>query len=105
VIRADLPTGIASAQIGHAAGESSPGNLPEGTYCIVLAARDEPELLVLESKLRAAGVGLRAIRESDPPYSGQLMALGLTPIPKSVGRRYLSCLPSYRGGAELKKAA
>src|SRR5262249_26483918 len=44
VVREDLETGIASAQIAHAAGESSPGDIPEGTYAIVLAVPDEASL-------------------------------------------------------------
>jgi hypothetical protein len=107
IVRADLPFGVAAAQIIHAAGESSPGRLPRGTYAVALAARDEAELSAIEARLRRAGVRLKAIRESDPPYSGRLMALGLTPMPKSVLRQHLSSLPLLYGkrGEPTKHAA
>lgn len=68
----------------HAAGESSPGSLPAGTYAVVLAAEGPEQLAKLQDALEAASVPHRAIVENDPPYSGQLMAIGLAPAPKST---------------------
>jgi hypothetical protein len=93
VIRADFPKG---ANIVHAAGESSPGNLPRGTYAVCLVVPGEKELWELEQRLRKAGLRFVSIVESDAPYTGQLMALGFAPAGKEVLRLYLSPLPLYR---------
>ncbi len=55
ILRRDLPHGLQVAQAIHAAGESSPGNLPDGTYAIALAVADEPALLREAERLRARG--------------------------------------------------
>jgi hypothetical protein len=82
------------AQTIHAAGESSHGLLlPEGTYAVALHARSELELQAVEAKLKAAGIPHRAIREPDPPYVGELMAIGIHPIAGEEVRRLLSSLP------------
>jgi len=96
IVRADLPRGIQSAQIIHAAGESSPGNLPEGTYAVSLTARDEVHLSLIAKKLRLAGVEFTMIREPDAPYLGALMALGLHPKRKEEIRRHVSELPKLK---------
>lgn len=81
----------------HAAGESSPGNLPSGTFAVVLSVPNEAMLETVAARLVDADILHYEIRESDPPYTGQLMAIGLRPVPRSVGRRVLSSLPLYRG--------
>lgn len=96
ILRRDLPSGVLVAQTIHAAGESSPGNLPPSTYAIALAVQNEQALLAVEERLRAAGVVLTSIREPDPPYHGSLMALGLHPAPKSHLKKHLSMLPLLR---------
>jgi len=68
-----------AAQLVHAAGESSPGNLPNGTHAIVLSAKDEQELLVIEHQLLEAQIPHRAIREPDEPWKNSLMAIGIVP--------------------------
>lgn len=92
IVRRDLPPGLACAQIIHAAGESSPGNLPDGTYAIALTA-EAPQLQDLARQLSEAGIAHRNIRESDAPFSGELMAIGVCPQPRSKLRRYFSTLP------------
>lgn len=77
----------------HAAGESSPGSLPDGTHAVVLAAPDEPALRCVAARLSLAGVAFAPIVESDAPWSGQLMALGLEPGRKESLRRFVSSLP------------
>jgi peptidyl-tRNA hydrolase len=96
IVRADLPRGMQAAQLVHAAGESSPGDLAEGTHAVVLTARNEAELVELERRLDLAGVAHVAIREPDAPYNGQLMAIGCVPARKEVLRRHLSSLPLLR---------
>lgn len=94
IVRSDLPLGFLAAQVVHAAGESSPGNLDPGTNAVVLGARDEAELAALERKLQRAGVPHVAIREPDPPWNGALTAIGLIPIEdRSTVKRLLSSLP------------
>ncbi len=99
IVRQDLPLGIVCAQIVHAAGESSPGDLPVGTCAVVLAVENEARLLALERLLVENSVQFAAIREPDPPYGGQLMALGLAPIDKSAVYPLLKKLPLLK---ELK---
>lgn len=82
--------------IVHAAGESSPGNLPEDTYAVVLAAWDELHIALIADALEARGVALTRVRETEPPYSGALMALGLAPARKETLRRHVSQLPLLR---------
>jgi peptidyl-tRNA hydrolase len=93
VVRPDLPRGVLAAQVVHAAGESSPGNLPSGTYAVVLQAREQA-LLELEHRLQEAGVRHRAIREE--AMSGQLTAIGIEPRRKSELKRLLSSIPLLR---------
>lgn len=92
IVRSGLPVGIQAAQVAHAAGESSPGNLETGTYAIVLQAGSDT-LSELEQRLKDAGVSHRAIRECDAPYSGDLLAIGLRPERRTKVRRYVSSLP------------
>jgi len=93
IVRSDLPAGILAANIVHAAGESSPGNLPSGTHAIVLTVPDEPALRAMRARLELAQVAHVACEEPDPPYHGALMSLGLTPGRKEHLRRYVSSLP------------
>jgi peptidyl-tRNA hydrolase len=94
IVRQDLPRGIQSAQCVHAAGHSAgAGQLPQGTYAVALATRDEGDLRALAERLKRAGLAHHLIHEPDPPFFGQLMAIGLEPNYKSKFRRYLSNLP------------
>lgn len=96
LVRPDLPRGLLAAQVVHAAGESaSETQLKSGTYAVVLQATGE-QLHVLAGELQAAGVEFRSIVESDPPYAGELMAIGLKPAPRAQIRRYVSSFPLLR---------
>ena len=81
-----------AAQLVHAAGESSPGNLPEGTYAIVLAVPNIAKLLALEKRLVDAGIPHKAIREPDEPYCNDLMSIGIVPMERQRVKQYLSSL-------------
>ena len=83
IVRKDLPAGQQIAQTIHAAGESSPGNLPPTTHAVGLHAKDEQDLLDLEARLRQDGIAHVAIREPDAPYNNQLMAIGIVPQVRS----------------------
>jgi hypothetical protein len=96
VLRQDLPYRVMVAQTIHAAGESSPGNLPNNTHAVALAVKDEAALLALEECLKAAGVPHVAIREPDPPWNGALMAIGFPPQDRAALRRFLSSLPTLK---------
>jgi hypothetical protein len=96
ITRADIPTGLQAAQLIHAAGESSPGNLKPHTYAIALTAPDERALEDLSFKLFRLGIPHKRIIESDAPWTGQLMALGLFPDSRNKLRKYLSHLPLLR---------
>ena len=96
VTRRNLPLGVIAANLVHAAGESSPGNLPEGTFAVVLAVPDEPALRAVAVRLELAGVAFVRVVEPDAPHNGALMALGLVPGRKEVLRRYVSSLPLLR---------
>lgn len=96
VVRADLPRGVQAAQIIHAAGESSPGNLSSGTNAVCLVVPDELTLERVANRLREKGVQLVRIEEPDSPWNGALMAIGLVPVRKEDVRRHLSSLPLLR---------
>lgn len=96
VVRSDIPRGIQAANIVHAAGESSPGNLPPGVHAVCLTVPNEHALLEVADKLGAAGVRFVSIVETDAPYTDSLMAIGCAPAAKEVLRRCLSALPLLR---------
>jgi hypothetical protein len=87
------------AQVIHAAGESSPGDLPPDTHAVALAAPDESALVQLEQRLIAAGVPHAAIREPDPPWANALMAIGLRPARRADVAWFVSNLPLLKGDA------
>lgn len=95
-VRQDLPRGIQAANLIHAAGFSSPGNLPPHTHAIALAVPDEAALWRLSDALHRAGIEHVRVIEFDEPFAGQLLAIGVAPRPKEVLRRYLSSLPLLR---------
>jgi len=95
VVRDDLPLGILAAQVVHAAGETSTGELQTGTSAVVLTASQDG-LLELSARLDEVNVPHKLVRESDYPYSGQLMALGVRPERRSKLKKYLSSLPLLR---------
>ncbi len=97
IVRRDLPPGVLAAQLVHAAGESSNGDLAEGTFAVVLAVADQAALSAERARLSLAGVAHVAIHEPDAPYDGALMAIGLRPGPRSQLRRHVAQLPLFRG--------
>lgn len=95
VIRRDLTPGQALAQATHAAGESGPATA--GTHAVVLAAEDETHLLALSQALRSAQIQHHQIFEPDPPWSGQMLALGIRPGPRTRAlRRIVGSMPLWR---------
>ncbi len=93
---------MAFAQLTHAAGESSDGNLNPGTYAVVLGVENERLLRRLARNLEAVKEPVHRVVESHGEYSGQLMALGLSPGPKSVRGRFLSNIPLASLGSFLE---
>jgi hypothetical protein len=94
IVRRDLSLGLLAAMCVHAAGESSPGGLPEDTHAVVLAADGEAALVALAEKLALAKVEHVVIRE--PDLGNAMMAIGLRPGRKEALRRHLSSLPLLR---------
>ena len=87
ISRTDVPLGDLCAQLIHAAGESSPGNLPEDTRAVSLGADSEFDLLKLEQQLKKRNIPHAAIREPDAPWNGQLMAIGIAPCRRSLVKK------------------
>lgn len=85
ILRRDLPLGVALAMTTHAAGESAflTWKLPSDTTAIVLGVDSEEDLIILADKLADAGIEQSLITESDPPWNGQLMAIGIVPGERS----------------------
>ena len=93
MVRADLPHGMQVAQIIHAAGESTPRRVPEGTIAVALHARDESHLREIAATLAAAQIAHHVVFESD----SQAMAIGLDPTTDRLRiRKVLSKLPLVR---------
>jgi hypothetical protein len=90
IIRKDIPIGHQFAQITHAAGESSPGNLPSNTHAVVLYALDEQELLRLGENLQKEGFNFCLIREPDAPYNGAATAIGIKPQMRTKALRKIT---------------
>jgi peptidyl-tRNA hydrolase len=95
-VRNDLPLGTLAAQVTHAAGASSPGNLPLNTTAVVLGVDSEQHLKEEEERLSREGVVFSAVREPDPPYNGQLMAIGVRPNERRNLEKYFEHLKLLR---------
>ena len=67
----------------HAAGESSPGELPADTHAVVLSA-DTVGLSALSARLTSESVPHSTVIENDPPYTNQLLAIGIAPDSKEA---------------------
>lgn len=86
--------GFQAAQIVHAAGETSPGDLPPNTNAIVLSVENETELLRMAKMLQLNGVRHLLVREIDPPFTNQCTAIGVVPLAERVKvKKFLSELP------------
>ena len=96
ITRRDLPLGTIAAQVAHAAGSGSERH-PDGTYVVVLSADTEESLRRVAAALHENDVAHTEVCESDAPYAGQLMAIGLELVrDRSLARKVLSCLPLLR---------
>ena len=74
----------------HATGESLSQPHGPGTYAVVLGG-SELALQALASKLDAAGIPHKTVVESDPPWLGQVMAVGISPNTRiSVSRNVVN---------------
>jgi hypothetical protein len=80
----------------HAAGESSPGDLPDGVYAIALHADDMAHLFRVACVLARNHIKHKLIIESDAPYEGQLMAIGIAPMEREKIRPLLADLKSAK---------
>ncbi len=87
IVRNDLPLGVLTAQLTHAAGESSflykNDSIFKGATAVVLEVEGELALYKAAQHLRESGIAHVLIVENWIPYSGQLMALGVVPKEKA----------------------
>lgn len=104
VVRSDIPFGAQAAQLIHAAGQSVTERVSEGTYAIALHVKDETELYRLTAKLELAGIKHTLIRESDAPYAGQIMAIGIPPQDRAKLKPFLSSYPLVKYNAPLAQS-
>ena len=96
IVRKDLPLGHIAAQVAHAAGSGS-NRHPPGTYVVVLAARSAQHLDEVSRVLESRSIEHTRVEESDGPYAGQLMALGLELVnDRTMVRKAVSQLPLLR---------
>ena len=70
--------------IVHSAGESIRSPPPSDTRAVVLTVPNLAALTALHLKINRAAIDHQAVFEPDPPYHGQLMAIGLKPQPRSA---------------------
>lgn len=97
IVRRDLPLGFLAAQVVHAAGESSPGDLAHDTHAVVLSVRDERELRAVHERLERAGIEHVLICEPDVPWNGAATAIGVSPsVARKEVKKHLSMLPLLR---------
>lgn len=87
---------MSHAQLAHAAARSAAGLHAENTHVVVLAAKDETELLCLEAALTASPYQFVSVREPDAPWDSQLMAIGLAPLPRKQLGRMLRRYPTLK---------
>lgn len=106
VVRADLPIGFMAAQIVHATGESVTGRVHPNTNAVVLVARDEAALSLLERQVTDAQIAHVAVREPDAPWNGALTAIGFEPIAdRKLLRPFLGKFPLLGCGQRMSDAA
>lgn len=72
----------------HATGESVHRTHPDGLHAVVLAG-DPRQLQALKERLTAASVPHRTIFEPDPPFLGEVMAIGITPAARHLIKPYV----------------
>jgi hypothetical protein len=102
LVRADMPLGDQFAQLLHAAGRSVQYQLGEddNTHAVALTATNEEALLRLSYQLDHESprpIPHVLVREPDPPYNGQVTALGICPqIRDKRLRKLLAKFPLIR---------
>ena len=88
----------------HATGESVQRTHPDGLHAVVLAG-DPRQLQELKERLTAASVPHKTIIEPDPPYLGEVLAIGITPATRRLLQpyvRHLKLLKSQANGERQK---
>jgi hypothetical protein len=85
---------VQKAQLIHAAGESAQLQaVPPHTRSVCLRAKNEAHLREIAARLWDKGIQFRLVIESDPPYSGQAMAIGVPLAFGFAAQRALGDLP------------
>lgn len=93
IVRSDLSRGIIAAQVAHAAGSGSTQH-PPNTFVVVLAARSEEHLRSIHRKLELRDIDCTLIEETDPPFEGVAMSIGMGLVKdRTRVRKVVSNLP------------
>lgn len=83
IVRNDLPLGVLTAMVAHAAGESAflfnGDSIFKNAIAVVLAVDNELALHKAAQHLRNLHVLHTEVVEGDGPYKDQLMAIGVVP--------------------------
>lgn len=81
-----MPVGVLAAQLIHAAGESN----PDAFHCnaVALHVENEESLAFKAAQLADVGIPHVLIHEQDPPWNGQLMAIGIHPVIRSADKEF-----------------
>ncbi len=95
IVRGDLPIGVVTAQLTHAAGETSQNKL--GMRAVVLQAESEHHLVYLSCRLNQTCVHHKLVRDPDPPWDGAAMAIGVYPVQSDHKIGVLRKLKLYGG--------
>lgn len=81
----------------HAVAESTPSQLPPESIAVALQATDELHLRAVSRDLSAREVPHHVVVETDGPYAGQAMAIGIRPTrDRRAVRKAVSGLPLVR---------
>lgn len=102
IVRRDLPLGVLAAMVTHAAGESAAiyklvaGKEFWGCTAVVLEARNEAHLRKISLTLDDSDLLYVGVFESDGPYAGQMMALGLVPVEREKAAGLLGELQTLK---------
>lgn len=78
IVRDDLPLGVLTAMVVHAAGITG----GEGTllaHAVVLSVPDEATLLEFAQSYMRIDTPMHLVREPDAPWCGAAMAIGIPP--------------------------
>lgn len=81
--RLDAEVGKMMAQAVHAAEYSTPHPIPDNMNAVILGIPNKEELFKIGQELTALDINHTCIYEPDPPFLGEMTAIGVSPIYKT----------------------